>query len=184
MGVSGVGKSVVAQALAESTGWTMVEGDDFHSADNVEQMRSGLPLTDDDRWLWLQLIADWIGDQERAGLSSVVTCSALKRQYRDLLRDGHPSVRFCQLDAAPATLQARMKARLGHFMPPSLLRSQLRTLEPLEADEPGGRVNAESDLHTVLRRVLHLLAQNAPGGSVDPNGGLQPNGDSAGKRAS
>ncbi len=171
MGVSGVGKSVVAQALAESTGWSLVEGDDFHSAANVEKMRSGHPLDDDDRWPWLQSIADWIGEQERASRSSVVTCSALKRRYRDLLRDGHPSVRFCQLDAAPATLQARMKARPDHFMPPSLLKSQLRTLEPLEPDEPGGRVSAESDLHTVLRRVLHAIAQDSAGsGSPASNG--------------
>lgn len=171
MGVSGAGKSVVAQALAESTGWTMVEGDDFHSAANVEKMRSGQPLDDDDRWQWLQSIADWIDEQERAGHSSIVTCSALKRRYRDLLRDGHPSVRFCQLDAAPATLQARMKARPDHFMPPSLLHGQLRTLEPLEADEPGGRVNAESDVHTVLRRILHALAQEAnQAGSRDSSG--------------
>jgi len=168
MGVSGVGKSVVAQALAESTGWKMVEGDDFHSAANVEKMRSGQPLDDEDRWPWLQSIADWIGEQERAGHSSIVTCSALKRRYRDLLREEHPSVRFCQLDVATASLQARMKARTDHFMPPSLLHSQLRTLEPLEADEPGGRVNAESDVPTVLRRILHALAREA--GETDSTG--------------
>ncbi len=159
---------MVAAALAESTGWTMVEGDDFHSAANVEKMRSGQPLDDDDRWPWLQSIADWIGEQERAGHSSVVTCSALKRSYRDLLREGHASVQFCQLDAATSTLQTRMKARRDHYMPASLLHSQLRTLESLEDDEPGGRVNAESDLPTVLRRVLEALARYSPGfGSAD-----------------
>lgn len=164
MGVSGAGKTEIAQALAESTGWTMAEGDDFHSPANVAKMSSGQALTDEDRWPWLQSIAAWIGEQEQAGLSSVVTCSALKRSYRDLLRDGHPSVRFCQLDASTGTLQARVDARRGHHMPPSLLRSQLMTLQPLEADEPGGRVNTDGDVPHVLRRVLHLLAQDRDGG--------------------
>ncbi|MDQ4039858.1 MAG: gluconokinase [Actinomycetota bacterium] len=163
MGVSGVGKSVVAKALVESTGWTLAEGDDFHPPANVEKMKAGTPLDDADRWPWLRSIAAWIGEQERAGHSSVITCSALKRGYRDLLREGHPSVRFCQLDASTGVLQSRMEARREHYMPPPLLHSQLRTLQSLEGDEPGGRVNAEGDLHTVLRRVLHLLAgHNGP----------------------
>lgn len=159
MGVSGAGKSMVAQALAESTGWQLAEGDDFHPAANVEKMSSGHPLDDEDRWPWLQSIADWIGEQEKAGRSSVVTCSALKRSYRDLLRKGHPSVKFCELDASPAVLTARMEARPEHFMPTSLLHSQLRALQTLEPDEPGGRVTAEGDLCTVLRRVLDVLAR-------------------------
>lgn len=171
MGVSGAGKSIVAAALAESTGWTMVEGDDFHSEVNVEKMSSGHPLDDADRWPWLQSIADWIGQQETSGHSSVVTCSALKRAYRDLLRTGHPSVRFCQLDAATSTLQTRMTQRQDHYMPASLLHSQLRTLESLEADEPGGRVNAESDVPTVLRRVMDVLARYClRSSSQDPAG--------------
>ena len=161
MGVSGAGKSVIAQALAASTGWTMAEGDDFHPAANVEKMRSGQPLSAEDRWPWLRCIADWIGEQERAGLSSVVTCSALKRSYRDLLRDGHASVRFCQLDAPNAILKARLEGRRDHYMPPSLLHSQLRTLQPLEADEPGGRVNAEGDVPHVLSRVLQMLSRSS-----------------------
>lgn len=167
MGVSGAGKSVVAEALAESTGWTMAEGDDFHPAANVEKMSAGQPLDDEDRWLWLHAIGDWIGEQERAGLSSVVTCSALKRSYRDLLRKGHPSVRFCQLDAPASVLQARLDGRPDHYMPASLLHSQIRTLQSLEADEPGGRVNADSDLHTVLRRVLDVLARKSEGPGAD-----------------
>lgn len=158
MGVAGSGKSMVAEALAESTGWAIAEGDEFHPAANREKMQSGIPLDDEDRWPWLRSVAAWIGDQEQAGRSSVVTCSALKRSYRDLLRDGHPSVRFCQLDASAAVLQSRMEERRGHYMPASLLHSQLRTLQSLDEDEPGGRVNTEGDVHTVLRRVLHLLA--------------------------
>lgn len=159
MGVAGAGKSVIAQALAESTGWTMAEGDDFHPAANVQKMESGIPLEDEDRWPWLRAIAAWIGEQEEAGLSSVVTCSALKRSYRDFLRVGHPSIRFCQLDAASAVLQSRMEARSDHYMRAPMLHSQLRTMESLEADEPGGRVSSEGDIHTVLRRVLHSLAE-------------------------
>lgn len=163
MGVSGAGKSVVAEGLAESTGWTMAEGDDFHPAANLAKMASGRPLDDEDRWPWLQAIADWIDEQEQAGRSCVVTCSALKRSYRDLLREGNPSVRFCQLDADTAILLARVEGRRGHYMPPSLLYSQLRSLQPLEDDEPGGRVNAEGDLPDVLRRVLAMLAEDGSG---------------------
>lgn len=160
MGVAGSGKSVVARALAESTNWALADGDDFHPPANVEKMKSGIPLDDDDRWPWLLAIAAWIGEQEEAGHSSVLTCSALKRSYRDLLRDGHPSVRFCQLDASTSVLQSRMEARSDHYMPTSLLQSQLRSLQSLEQDEPGGRVSAEGDIPTVLRRVLHLLASH------------------------
>lgn len=158
MGVAGTGKSMVAKALAESTGWAMAEGDAFHPAANVEKMRSGNPLDDEDRWPWLRTIAAWIGDQERAGRSSVVSCSALKRSYRDLLREGHPSVRFCQLDVSSDVLQSRMEARRDHYMPASLLHSQTQSMQVLEKDEPGGRVNAEGDVPAVLRRVLQLLA--------------------------
>lgn len=174
MGVSGVGKSMVAQALAESTGWTMAEGDDFHPTANVEKMRSGQPLDDEERWPWLRSLADWIGEQEAAGRSSVVTCSALKRSYRDLLRDGHLSVRFCQLDADTATLLERVEERKDHYMPASLLHSQLRTLQSLEKDEPGGRVNAEGDVHTVLRRVLDMLARDDAGGTRAASLGTSP----------
>ncbi len=158
MGVTGVGKSELAHALAESTGATMAEGDDFHPEANLKKMSSGDALDDEDRWPWLQAIADWIGVQERAGNSSVVTCSALKGSYRDLLRAGHPSVRFCQLDASTETLTSRIGNRTNHYMAPSLLRSQLRTLEPLADDEPGGRVSAEGPVPQVLRRVLQMLA--------------------------
>lgn len=163
MGVAGTGKSLVAAALAESTGWTMAEGDDFHPSANVEKMRAGRPLDDEDRWAWLRSIADWIGVQEQGGRSCVVTCSALKRSYRDLLRDGHSSVRFCQLEASNSTLRARLEGRRDHYMPASLLPSQLEALQPLEDDEPGGRVNAEGDVPAVLRRVLRILARDDSG---------------------
>ncbi|HSY15696.1 MAG TPA: gluconokinase, partial [Jatrophihabitantaceae bacterium] len=129
MGVSGTGKSTIAALLASKLGWPMAEGDDFHSAANVAKMHAGHPLTDEDRWPWLHSIADWIGERERAGDGGVVTCSALKRAYRNLLVDGHPDVRFVCLVGSRALLADRIGHREGHFMPASLLDSQLDTLE-------------------------------------------------------
>src|SRR5215218_1642283 len=137
MGVSGVGKSSVAAELVARTGWVFAEGDEFHPERNRAKMASGRPLDDDDRWPWLRSLAAWIGEQEAAGRNAIVTCSALKRSYRDLLRDGHPSVRFVHLLAPPELIKNRVDARRGHYMPPSLLASQLDTLEPLAPDEPG-----------------------------------------------
>src|SRR5437763_16035347 len=97
MGVSGSGKTTVATGLAKRLGWVFAEGDDFHPAANVEKMRAGIALTDDDRWPWLATLAAWIGEREAAGQDAVLTCSALKRAYRDVLADGHPSVRFVHI---------------------------------------------------------------------------------------
>lgn len=137
MGVSGVGKTSVAAELVARTGAAFVEGDTLHSDANRAKMAAGHPLDDEDRWPWLRRVADWIGEQEAAGRDAVVTCSALKRAYRDLLRDGHPSVRFVHLVATSEVLADRLAHRQGHYMPPSLLDSQLGTLEPLGDDEPG-----------------------------------------------
>lgn len=157
MGVSGVGKTSVAHALVERTGWPFQEGDDLHTEANRAKMAAGTPLTDDDRWPWLRRIADWIGEQEAAGRGAVVTCSALRRSYRDVLRDGHPSVRFVHLEASDEVLTDRLAQRRGHYMPPSLLRSQLDTLEPLEADEPGAAVETEGDPDAIAARALEEL---------------------------
>jgi gluconokinase len=113
------------------------EGDDFHPAASVAKMAAGVPLTDEDRWPWLHALAGWIGAREAAGEDAVLTCSALKRTYRDLLRAGHPSVRFVHVTASPETVRRRLEARRGHYMPASLLDSQLAALEPLQPDEPG-----------------------------------------------
>ena len=112
-------------------GWEFAEGDAFHSEANVAKMHSGQPLTDDDRWPWLESIGDWISGKEDAGESAVVTCSALRRVYRDLLRRGRPHVRFLHVEAPSEVIQDRMEHRPGHYMPASLLPSQLATLEPL-----------------------------------------------------
>lgn len=157
-GVSGVGKTSVAAELAARTGWTFLEGDDLHLDAKRAKMAAGIPLDDRDRTPWLRRIAEWIGDQEAAGVDAVVACSALRRVYRDLLRTGHPSVRFVHL-IAPATLIGdRLAARQGHFMPASLLQSQLGALEPLEPDEPGVEVDVTGSPGAVAERALGLLA--------------------------
>jgi gluconokinase len=141
MGVSGTGKSTVGQALARDLGYPFAEGDDFHSAANVAKMHAGHPLTDEDRTPWLRSISDWIGEREQAGTGGVVTCSALKRSYRDELLAGHPDVRFICLVGDHELLLSRLQGRQGHFMPASLLDSQLATFEALQPDEPGGVVD-------------------------------------------
>jgi gluconokinase len=157
MGVSGVGKTSVAQALVDRTGWAFQEGDDLHPEANRAKMAAGTPLDHDDRWPWLRRVAEWIGSQEAAGRGGVVTCSALKRSYRDLLRDGHPSVRFVHLLADEDVLTARVTNRHGHYMPPALLRSQLDALEPLGPDEPGVRVETHGDPGAVADRALRAV---------------------------
>jgi gluconokinase len=166
MGVSGVGKTSVAHALVARTGWTFQEGDDLHPAANRAKMAAGHPLDDDDRWPWLRRIADWIGSSEAAGQGAVVTCSALRRVYRDLLRDGHPSVRFVHLLADQAVVAYRLAHRQGHFMPASLLRSQLDTLEPLGADEPGIRVETGGDPDAIADRALDALRAREAGAAA------------------
>jgi gluconokinase len=143
MGVSGSGKSTVMTRLRERLHWPSAEADEFHPAANVAKMSSGQPLSDDDRWPWLHALAAWIGAREAARENCLVTCSALKRSYRDILREGHPSVRFVHLVAPADVLQRRIAQRRGHYMPPSLLGSQFETLEALQPDEPGIAVSSE-----------------------------------------
>jgi gluconokinase len=157
MGVSGSGKSTVAAGLVERLGWEFAEGDEFHPPANVEKMRAGHPLDDEDRWPWLRTLADWIGQHERAGRSVVVTCSALKRSYRDLLCDGHPSVWFAQVTADAELIRERLQHRSGHYMPASLLDSQLATLEPLQDDEPGARISGAGAPDDVVDSLLTTL---------------------------
>ncbi|WP_098960200.1 gluconokinase [Pseudonocardia sp. N23] len=153
-GVSGSGKSTIGRAVAERAGWAFAEGDDLHPEANRRKMGAGVPLDDSDRWPWLRRVAAWIGAQERAGRCAVVTCSALSRRYRDLLREGHPSLRFVLLQVDGELLEARLRARTGHFMPASLLASQLAALEPLGADEPGTVVPAGGPVDAVVAAVL------------------------------
>ncbi|MGL5851741.1 MAG: gluconokinase [Phycicoccus sp.] len=135
MGVASVGKTTVAKGLSTLTGWVFAEGDAFHPEANIAKMSAGHPLTDDDRLPWLHAIRDWMTTTVATGSSAVVTCSALRRSYRDVLRGAEASVRFLHLSAPESLVGERMGSRSGHFMPPSLLRSQFETLEPLDDDE-------------------------------------------------
>jgi gluconokinase len=137
MGVSGCGKSTVGQALAAANGVPFVEGDQFHPQANVAKMSAGVPLNDEDRADWLLALQAQISAARLRGEGLVVSCSALKRRYRDLLRQGDPALRFAHLSGDKAMISGRMQARVGHYMPPSLLDSQFRDLEPLQADEAG-----------------------------------------------
>lgn len=137
MGVCGSGKTTVAGILADRIGVEVAEADDFHPPENVRKMASGIPLADEDRWPWLNSLKDWMNKKADNGKSAVITCSALKRSYRDLLRECHFPVVFVHLNGSPELLAQRLASRTDHFMPPELLTSQLATLEPLAADEAG-----------------------------------------------
>ena len=154
MGVAGSGKSTVAEMLAERLGWQMAEGDNFHSPQNRAKMAAGTPLTDEDRKPWLESIRDWI---DQTPQNAVVTCSALRRSYRDILRSARGRVRFLHLHGSPAVLGSRISGRTGHFMPPALLISQLETLEALEPDEDGTVVDVDNSPEEIVERALTQL---------------------------
>ena len=157
MGVSGSGKSTVGTLLAERLGWSFEEGDSLHPLANVEKMSAGIPLTDDDRWPWLARVADWVDGQLDAGKSGVIACSALKRSYRALINRRGSGVEFVYLAVGKTELQDRVSHRPAHFMPASLLESQLAALEPPTDAEPAIRVDAEPDSTLVVDRLLRDL---------------------------
>jgi gluconokinase len=161
MGVSGCGKSTVGEVLAHRLAWPFRDGDDFHPAANVEKMRAGIALTDQDRWPWLAAIAAWIGELRLSGRHGIVACSALKRAYRDALRDGHADVRFVHLTGGRALIASRLAARTGHYMPPSLLDSQLATLEAPAADENAVTVSIAPPPDGIAAAVLERLGLDA-----------------------
>lgn len=157
MGVSGCGKTTVAEGLSEALGWPFAEGDQFHPQANLDKMAAGTPLDDDDRRPWLQTLADWIAGQQAHGRSTVLACSALKRSYRDLLRTGAPRVRLVHLHGAREVFEERLSVRAGHFFPAALLDSQLSTLEPLGPDEDGVVVEVDLDPLSQVRLALEGL---------------------------
>lgn len=162
MGVSGCGKTTVARGLAKELGWPYDEGDDYHPQANVEKMKQHIPLEDADRWPWLQILADRIGERDRDGISSVLSCSSLKRSYRDLLRTGAPHVHFVHLYGEQSVLAARLAARQDHFFPPDLLASQYSALEQLQPDESGFVVDIELDTQTQIHESLRCLGLRPP----------------------
>ncbi|HEU4907259.1 MAG TPA: gluconokinase [Propionibacteriaceae bacterium] len=159
MGVTGTGKSTVAGLLAERLNWELQEGDDLHPPENVAKMSAGIPLDDEDRWPWLDTIAAWIKHKTERGEPGLVTCSALKRSYRDRLRG--PNVVFVFLNGPREVIEARMARRQHHYMPVSLLHSQLATLEPPTSDENVLEVNLSADLKQEIAKVLEVLEGTA-----------------------
>jgi gluconokinase len=130
MGVSGCGKTTVGRLLCERLGWRFLDADDFHPPANVEKMRSGVPLNDEDRWPWLDRLNELLRDEQAAGENCVLACSALKQKYRDRLAAHVAGVRWVHLKGTQDLIAARLQARRGHYMPPTLLQSQFAALEP------------------------------------------------------
>jgi gluconokinase len=170
MGVSGSGKSTIADKLAERLSWRYEDGDRFHPASNVAKMSAGHPLTDEDRWPWLQAIADEIDRVCKAGERAVIACSALKRAYRDILVHGKDDVRIVFLNGSQDLIAGRLAARKGHFMPPGLLDSQFRTLEPPGAGENPVTVSIGASVDAIVDDIVRQLRLGpAVSGAVSRN---------------
>jgi gluconokinase len=154
MGVSGSGKSTVGAALAQRLRVPFADADDFHPPANIDKMTAGEALNDDDRYPWLEAIGEWLGVRRTHG--GVMSCSALKRKYRDQLRTHCPDTIFLHLAGTPEVIGRRQASRPGHFMPASLLASQFDTLEPLQADEGGVTVDVDQDIDAIIENYLAL----------------------------
>ena len=154
MGVAGCGKTTVAHLLASRLGWAFAEADDFHPPENVAKMSAGIALTDGDRWPWLADIADWI--RSTPG-DAVITCSALRRSYRQVLGEAPARVRYVHLDGTVDQLSARLSSRIGHFMPASLLESQLATLERLDPSEDGAVISIDAYPAAIVDEIVTTM---------------------------
>jgi len=157
MGVSGSGKSTIGDTLAERLGWSYEDGDKFHPASNVAKMSAGQPLTDEDRWPWLQAIAGEIDRVCESGRHAVIACSALKRAYRDVLVHGRSDVRIVFLKGTQELIANRLVQRKGHFMPPGLLASQFKTLERPGLDENPVTVSIEPSVKAIVDDIVRQL---------------------------
>jgi gluconokinase/shikimate kinase len=163
MGVSGCGKSTVAAILASRLGWPFEEGDALHPQANIEKMAAGRPLTDADRLPWLAKVADWVDERIGAGENGLITCSALKRSYRDLINRRGSDLMFVFLAGSKETIAARLAARHGHFMRASLLDSQFADLEEPAADEPAIRVDIGPPTADIAERIIEDFGLAARG---------------------
>ncbi len=157
MGVSGSGKSTIGDRLAQRLGWTYEDGDRFHPASNVAKMSAGQPLTDEDRWPWLQAIADEIDSICKAGGRAVIACSALKRAYRNVLVHGRGDVRIIFLNGTQDLIAGRLAQRKGHFMPPGLLASQFKTLDPPGPAENPVTVSIDASVEVIVDNIARQL---------------------------
>lgn len=157
MGVAGSGKTTVGALLSGRLGWTYAEADDFHPPANVAKMAAGHPLDDEDRKPWLEAIGTWIDARHAAGEPGIVSCSGLKRSYRDLLRDGRPQVRIVFLEGSREVIHRRLLARHGHFMKPEMLDSQFADLEPPTPDEHVDVISVEHSPAEIVDTVIRDL---------------------------
>lgn len=163
MGVSGSGKSTVAEGITEQLGWTFAEADEFHPRANIDKMTRGIPLDDEDRAPWLRDLATWMAERAAKGEDTVIACSALKRAYRDVLRGrvdelgaGH-RLFFVHVHGPMEVIAGRMEGRRGHFMPESLLQSQFDTLEPLDADEEGVVLDVRNPPDEIIAEAVERI---------------------------
>jgi gluconokinase len=168
MGVSGSGKSTIAEKLANRIGWTYEDGDKFHPASNVAKMKAGHPLSDEDREPWLRAIAAEIDRACRAGEHAVIACSALKRAYRDILVHGRDDVRIVYLDGSQQLIGDRLAKRKGHFMPAGLLDSQFRALEPPTSDEHPLTVSIDATVDAIVDDIVRQ-SRIAPAANAAPS---------------
>jgi gluconokinase len=157
MGVSGCGKTTVGEQLAAALGWSFAEGDRYHPQANIDKMAAGIPLTDEDRWPWLNAIADEIARVCDKGEHVIIACSALKHTYRDVLLRGRDDVRFVFLKGTKELIAERLAQRKGHFMPPGLLTSQFETLEPPEAGEHVITVSIDETVEAIVDGIVRQL---------------------------
>jgi gluconokinase len=163
MGVSGSGKSTIADRLAQCLNWTFEDGDRFHPASNVAKMSAGQPLTDEDRWPWLRAISDEIDRVCKTGQHAVIACSALKRAYRDVLVHGRNDVRIIYLNGTRDLIAKRLALRKDHFMPPGLLDSQFATLEPPDANENPVTVSIDASVDSIVGDIVGRLGLSPAG---------------------
>ena len=168
MGVTGTGKTTVGHALAARTGWPFADADDFHSAANRAKMHAGIPLTDEDRAPWLESLHQQILTWLNSGISGILACSALKESYRAELTDGTGprAVRFVFLSGSPDLIRQRMEARHGHYMPESLLPSQLATLEP---PKDAIQISIDQTVPAIVDQILSALAKEGYAGISEQN---------------
>jgi len=152
MGVSGSGKSTIGALVADAMDIPFLDGDSLHPMSNISKMAAGTPLTDEDRWPWLEIVGDELAGTTAAGI--VIACSALKRSYRDVIRAKAPDTIFLHLDGSLEVLSSRLEGRSGHFMPPALLQSQLSALEPLGADERAVVIDIAQGITEILEQAV------------------------------